>query len=173
MIQPFKIFTLTFILFYSFISSFGQESKKTNFQRHLTVADINKICNSIDNNKNLVEGIREGETLDKKGGFDTYYLQNRINATLYRITDNMSIDRYFNTIFYYYHNRVIKAIATVSDMDMPKKKYYATYYFNNNKLIQKIGENLNSSNYKDILKRGLDFQTQFYYDMRRIKKANK
>jgi len=168
MTQLLKFFGLTIILVYLFVSTFGQRTGITNLPGHLTVADIDKICNSIDNNKNLGEGIREGEALDKKGGFDTYYLQDNLNKTLYRVTDNISTDKHCTTIFYYNRNKVIKAITTITDKDLTKKKYSATYYFANNKLIKKIGESGNYSNYKDILKQGVDFQEQFYKDMRRL-----
>ena len=168
----FKIFSLTIIIILNlFITTFGQQSAEKVFNKHLTVADINKICNSIDKNKNLSEGIREGETLDKKGGFDTYYLQDKSNKTLYRIIDNISTNKFSKTIFYYNNKKVIKAIVTITNYDSTKFKYFSTYYFDNNKLIKKVKENMIYSNFKDILKQGLNFQEQFYNERRRRKTA--
>jgi len=165
MTQFFRIFPLTIILLHSCVFTFGQNKSNKVFRKHLTVEAINKICRTIDENKNLGEAVKEGETLNKKGGFDIYYLKD-FNRILYRVTYNISTDKYCNSVYYYNHKKVIKAIITITDKDLTKPKYSATYYFDNNKLIEKTGENTKYSNFKDILKQGIEFQNEFYSDTR-------
>ena len=157
-----KISALTIILFQPFVSSFGQGDIKTSTSHSLTIGRINKICDSIDKNKSLSESIEEGENVKNKNwSFETYYLRDEHEGKVYRITHNISEDKYRRTLFYYNNKKVIKAILTITDK---KVKYSAVYYFDNNRLIKKIGENINYSNYKDILKQALDLQDHFYKD---------
>jgi hypothetical protein len=161
----FRIFTLTITLTLPIIFTFGQYNSKKVLQRPLKVETIDKICKAIDENKNLVEAIKEGETLSKKGGFDIYYLMDKFR-TLYRVTYSFSTDKYQKRIFYYYRKKLIRATLTNVDNDLTKPKYLMTYYFDNNRLIKTKEENKSYSNFKNILKQALDFEKDFYSDKR-------
>ena len=159
--QKFKISILTIILLNILISGFGQHSLDKKQKLQLTIAAIDKICNSIDTKKNLYEYIREGENIDGKGGFETYALKDKIKKRILRIENSISTDRkYCKNVFYFKLDKLIKAVVgnTITNEDNSIKRYLTTYYFNNNKLIKQIGEN---TNYQAILKQSLEFQNQF------------
>jgi hypothetical protein len=163
MTQSLKKFILIFIFMHAFVFSYEQQNANSIDSESVIVERIEKICLSIDKNKNLVEAIGEGENADKKWGFEIHDFKDELGI-LYRTTHISSTDQYCEVIFYYNNKNVIKAIVTITEKNVNKPQYSAIYYFENNKLIKKIGENINYSNYKDILKQGLDFQYKFYKD---------
>ena len=132
---------------------------------HLTVFQIDSICNFIDSNEKLSEGISEGGFLNRKGGWETYDLKSKGGDTLFRIRNNISTDLYQQTTFYYFDREVIKSIINIEDWHSSSKMksvYSATYYFENNKAIKLLNENPKYSTASHILKQGQNYQDNFY-----------
>jgi hypothetical protein len=130
------------------------------------VKTIDSLSNSIDNNKELVEGISEGTILNKRGknigGYSTYDLKD--NTNLYRIRNYVSTDHYYKTTFYYYNKKIIKATVIIENWkpnNTVETTYSADYYFDNNQVIKSNGENKKYSNSINILEQGQKFQTEF------------
>jgi hypothetical protein len=145
------------------VVSFGQKSNHT-------AERIDSICLSIDNNKNLVEGISEGTVTNKRGktigGYETRDLKD--DAILYRLRYVMSTDRTYTTTYYYKGKRVIKAIAKIEiwDSDHLKLIHSAQYYFDNDVLVAATGETKEFSSNTRIFEEAQKFQTDFYADKR-------
>ena len=141
---------IVFLVLYN-SSVYGQKSV------HLTVMRIDNICNSIDNNKNLSEGISEGEIIKNGriiGGFSTYDLSDKRHGnysnSLLRVRHENNTKTYYSITFYYHDKRVIKIITGPT-----------TYYFDNKKAIKIIGKT-RYSNPSDLLKEGVYFQSDYY-----------
>ena len=161
----FKIYypTILFLLF-CFIAK-GQKGDTIVGKLHLTVFQIDSICNFIDSNEKLSEGISEGGFLNRKGGWETYDLKSKGGDTLFRIRNNISIDLYQQTTFYYFDKEVIKSIIKIEDshsIDKMKSAYSATYYFENNKAIKVLNEDPKYSTVLQILKQGQNYRDDFY-----------
>ena len=161
----FKIYctTILFVLF-SFFAN-GQKSDCIAAKLQLTVLKIDSICNFIDSNKNLAEGIAEGEFYNQKGGWETYDLKSNQGDTLFRIRHNSSTDHYYQTTFYYFDKDIIKGIVRIEDYNSksPKKSVYsATYYIANNKTIKILNEDTKFSTALNIFKQGQNYQDNFY-----------
>jgi hypothetical protein len=165
-----KAFILALLFAISNFISFGQQ-KDGSQTKHLTIVQIDSICNSIDNDKKLIEGITEGNILkDEKniGGYSTYNLKDKmVNGTLYRIRNESSTDLYYKYTFYYFDKLLIKASLIVEDWNTGKQVKTvssAKYYFDNHKTIKTIGDNAKYSNSPEILRKGLNYQIDFYKD---------
>ena len=158
MIQIFKIYSLSIFILFLFVFAHLKFDKEKIAQ--LTISDIDRICNIIDKNKELVEGIREGGSIDNKSSFETYDLKDKRNKILYRIRDYSRTEKdYCKRVFYYHLSNVIKVVIQTEITEKDKKIHQmTTLYYDKNKLIKQLGE---KANYQAILKLGLEFQTQF------------
>jgi hypothetical protein len=149
---------IVIFVFLTFLS-WGQNSDRT-------LVRIDSICSSIDNNKNLFEGIAEGTVTNKRGktigGYETRDLKD--HNSLYRLTYSMSTDKTYTTIYYYADKTLIKAFTTIEKWDVNhlSPMYSATYYFDNNHVIKVVGENREYSNADYLLNEGNKFLTDFY-----------
>lgn len=171
-----QIIILTLLLILSSHFSYGQQ-KKLSQAKQFTIIQIDSICNNIDNDKKLIEGINEGVIQKKKktiGGFSTYDLKDKMNnGTLFRIRHQFSIDLYYKYTFYYFEESVIKASLDIEDWNSEEKMktiYSTTYYFYNNEVFKIIDENKKYSNSADILSKGLDHQLDFYKNNEELNK---
>lgn len=158
---------LTIIFLLTAFVSYGQNSANLNNQQVFTIAQIDSICKSIDISKRLVEGIAEGGFVNQKGGWETYYLKNDGDDTLFRIRHNSSTDFYYKTTFYYFDKKVIKGIFEIEDWISDKRMksiYSVTYYFEDDKPIKVLNENPKYSTATEFLKQGQDYQLNFYHE---------
>ncbi|HXC03620.1 MAG TPA: hypothetical protein VNZ86_02640 [Bacteroidia bacterium] len=125
------------------------------------VIRIDSLCKATDENPALLEGVSEGEYTDKKGGFETYYLKDRLEGgNLFRIRNNSSKDQYVKTIFYYSHKKVIRASMEIEDPksgEQPRTVYTVTYYFKDGQMIIGIGEDKQYPNAGELYKQGENF----------------
>jgi hypothetical protein len=162
-----KIFSSTILLFLFCVIAYGQKGDSIVGRKHLTVFQIDSICNFIDNNKKLSEGIIEGEFYNQKGGWETYDLKSKEGDTLFRIRHNSSTDLYHKTVFYYFNREVIKSIVKIEDWhsgSTMEPVYSATYYFQNNIPIKVLNEDPKYSTTSDVLKQGQNYQDDFYHN---------
>ena len=157
-----KIKFLLVLMFSAFV--FSQD-----LQPELIVKKIDSIAKTIDENKDLIEGISEGEISNKKGdikgGFSTYDLKNKSQTELYRIRDYSSTDFYYKKTYYYHNKKLIKAIIEIEDWNSKsemQKVYNAVYHFENEKILKIENENIKFSNAKSVLKAGNYFNSEFY-----------
>ncbi|GEM_PF-3576254 len=153
---------INFLLFSIFVFS-------QNSQTEITVKNIDSVANSIDKNKELIEGISEGEMLNKKrdikGGFSTYDLKNKSQTELFRIRDNSSTDFYYKKTYYFHNKKVIKAIIEIEDWNSKSEMqqiYKAIYYYDNDKILKVENENIKFSNAKSVLNLGNHYNKEFY-----------
>ena len=149
------------ILFCQFSSAQNSKIKLTSFEK---TNRIDSICNKIDKDIYLVEGIAEGEYLNHKGGWETYHLKNKSGTELYRIVNNSTFEGYVVKKFYYWNQQLIKGIIEKQDWNSGKMKliYSATYYFENKKLLKSNNENPNYSNSEKVLLWGDSYLKEFY-----------
>ena len=157
-----KIKFLLVLMFSVFV--FSQDS-----QPELIVKKIDSIAKTIDENKDLIEGISEGEISNKKGDikgdFSTYDLKNKSQTELFRIRDYSSTDFYYKKTYYYHNKKLIKAIIEIEDWNSKsemQKVYNAVYHFENEKILKIENENIKFSNAKSVLKAGNYFNSEFY-----------
>lgn len=160
-----KTYFLTIsILLFCYIT-YGQQNDELIAKQNLTISKIDSLCNFIDGNKNLAEGIAEGGFVNRKGGWETYYMKSKDGDSVFRIQHNSSIDLYYKTTFYYSRNKVIKGIMTIEDWNSRfevKMIYSAIYYFEKDIAIKVINENAKYSNATKMLKAGQNFQDEYY-----------
>jgi len=139
------------LVFLTHLSSnlLGQKLTISKAQLKLKINSINSYCKTVDNNRNYVEGISEGEIYNKKGGFDTYYLKDKNSLTLFRIKHNLNIeDSSVSLTMYYKNNKVIKAIinSTKTTVDKKLKSNSLIFYVDNGKIIKQVGVNYDKIN---------------------------
>jgi len=151
-------YIILFFLLHSKLASFGQESINPKNLIRLKVDSINIYCKNLDNNKTYVEAISEGEIINHKGGFETYFLKDQKNTTLFRIRHSYNIEDSSQSLtFYYKQNKIVKAIVKSSNVTIDKKVITKTtiYYLDNNKIIRQIGTDYNKLNLFEDNKRFL------------------
>jgi hypothetical protein len=160
-----KMYAATAMLFSLSFFAFGQSNDNVTFDRNSAIFKIDSICKSIDENKNLVEGIIEGGYYNKEGGWAMHDLKSKNGDTLFRIRHESSTDFYYKTRYYYRNKQVIKGVIEIEDWNSGpamKRIYSATYYFDNGKLVKALNEDREYSNASDMLKEGQSHQTYFY-----------
>jgi hypothetical protein len=165
--STFKIFLLLILFGQSIYLSFGQLTDNSLERHNLVVAEIDSICSLIDNNKELTTLLSEGFYVKNRKGWSTSHKIEKPYGVLYRIyhTGSEVTEYYYRLTFYYYNMKVIKAMITIEDWKLgktPKTIYSANYYYDNENVIKAINEDINYSNSFDILKRGKEFQENYY-----------
>lgn len=148
-----KLFFLFLVLNYNLV--FGQ-NYKIRSKADKIAKYIDDRCVKTDSNKNLAEGISEGESIDGNNGFETYFLKSKVGKELYRIRDYYTIDStYFNEIYYYTNNKLEKAIINRSKLNIKTNVSY--FYFFQGKLIKFIGQKGNEVESNEIFKNSEKF----------------
>jgi hypothetical protein len=144
----------------------GIASNGQTIERKIKIID--SLSTSIDNNKELVEGITEGTIAKKRGkiigGFSTYDLKDSGTGTIYRIRHEVSTDHYYKTTFYYSDKKVIKATIIIEDWKSDNSVdtiYSTTYYFDSFEVIENEGEDKKYSNSFDIRELAKNFQMNY------------
>jgi hypothetical protein len=156
-----------FFLILILLSGCSGQPKEIGKETREMISRIDSRCISIDEDKNLIEGISEGEYKENNqiiGGFDIYTLKNKENDTLYRIRSIKSRKgETTGQTFYYSKKRLIKGICWITNSSFLKgnERISKFYYYKNDTLIYSGTGNEECFSADEMLKYGKSFLKDF------------
>lgn len=149
---------LTFIILTLGMNSFGFTQNNDS-----TIIVIDNYVTAIDSNKNLAEGISEGEIEDNGeiiGGAETYDLYDRETKELFRIQDNIATDTIIGKTFYYKDKELVYAYIEfgVWKNNKYEHQFDQRIYYSNNQTFYNSMHNGKGYDPETIHKEGIKYQ---------------